>query len=156
MPRTAETIAKRPRWALVPLFAGHNAALRAELFAAARLLNPNITGMTHVTADRVIFQALGDKTVYTVRVSRAEAAALGYMDDPRAKMTVMLAGAEGVPAARVPAATTAQAGAQVRAYIETYGLSASELAGGELRLDGKVIGRISYNGRAWDVDGNEM
>jgi hypothetical protein len=41
-------------------------------------------------------------------------------------------------------------------YIERNTLGGGNWSGGELRLDGHVIGRISYNGRAWRMDGAEM
>lgn len=36
-----------------------------------------------------------------------------------------------------------------RAYIERNGLGGGNWTGGTLMLDGKAIGHISYNGRAW-------
>lgn len=44
----------------------------------------------------------------------------------------------------------------VSAYIDRNGLGGGNWTGGDLRLDGKVVGRISYNGRAWNLDGTEM
>lgn len=49
-----------------------------------------------------------------------------------------------------------QAQGYVRAAIDGAGIGASDWSGGELRLDGKAIGHISYNGRAWHTDGEEM
>lgn len=49
-----------------------------------------------------------------------------------------------------------QAQRAVRAYIERNNLGGGNWTGGELRLDGKPIGRISFNGRAWRLDGTEM
>jgi hypothetical protein len=45
---------------------------------------------------------------------------------------------------------------QVQAYIARNGLGGGNWTGGDLRLDGTLIGRISYNGRAWKLDGTEM
>jgi hypothetical protein len=36
-----------------------------------------------------------------------------------------------------------------RDYIARYNLGAGNWAGGEVRMDGKAIGRVSYNGRFW-------
>lgn len=72
-----------------------------------------------------------------------------------AKLTVKLA-SDLHRAMWVQVADVEQASAQVRGYIDMYGLGSSDWAGGELRLDGKKIGRISYNGRAWNNDGTEM
>jgi hypothetical protein len=43
-----------------------------------------------------------------------------------------------------------------RDYIERNNLGGGNWNGGDLRLDGKSIGRISFNGRAWRLDGTEM
>ncbi len=37
----------------------------------------------------------------------------------------------------------------VRAYIEEYNLGAGNWVGGEVRTGGRILGRISYNGRFW-------
>jgi len=42
-------------------------------------------------------------------------------------------------------------------YRDTYGFGASDMAlgcGDVVDVAGKFVGRISYNGRIWDVDGN--
>lgn len=44
----------------------------------------------------------------------------------------------------------------VRDYIERNNLGSGNWNGGDLRLDGKTIGRISYNGRAWRLDNSPM
>lgn len=50
----------------------------------------------------------------------------------------------------------------VREYIEHYDLGSSCFTGGDILtgslLSGKheKIGRVSYNGRVWDLDGNEI
>jgi hypothetical protein len=49
-----------------------------------------------------------------------------------------------------------QAQRVVRIFIDNAGIGSSEFEGGQLRLDGKLIGRISYNGRAWHRDNVEM
>lgn len=49
-----------------------------------------------------------------------------------------------------------QAQQAVRLYISRNNLGGGNWAGGDLRLDGKLIGRISYNGRAWRLGGVEM
>lgn len=49
----------------------------------------------------------------------------------------------------------AEAGRAARAYIETHELGASNWAGGPI-IDletGVVVGRVSYNGRVWDLTG---
>lgn len=45
----------------------------------------------------------------------------------------------------------------VRHFIETNDLGSGNFTGGKIYGDdGQVIGRVSYNGRAWDNDGNEI
>ena len=60
----------------------------------------------------------------------------------------------GVPSKKVRVRSADQASAAVRAYIDTYGLGASNWTGGDIReSSGKLIGRVSYNGRVWTPDG---
>lgn len=45
----------------------------------------------------------------------------------------------------------------VRHFIETNNLGSGNWTGGRIFDDaGKVIGRVSYNGRVWDNDDNEI
>lgn len=54
----------------------------------------------------------------------------------------------------VPAMTWAHASQLVRRYIHANDLAGSTWSGGTVRINGKVVGRISYNGRAWDTNNN--
>lgn len=40
----------------------------------------------------------------------------------------------------------------VRAYIEEHGLGAGNWAGGQIRAGGKIVGRVSFNGRFWPTE----
>ena len=50
-------------------------------------------------------------------------------------------------------ASLAAASAACRAYIEAADLGASSWRGGDVYRGGTKIARISYNGRAWTLDG---
>lgn len=53
--------------------------------------------------------------------------------------------------------TFGEASRKVRDYIESNDLGSSEWKGGAVRDSaGKAAGRISYNGRAWRLDGTEI
>lgn len=56
----------------------------------------------------------------------------------------------------VEVATFAEASALCRAYIERNHLGAGNWAGGKITAAGKAIGKISYNGRASDAQGNPI
>lgn len=45
---------------------------------------------------------------------------------------------------------------QVRKYIERKNLGSSCFTGGDVYYKGIVVAHISYNGRAWDLDNNEI
>ena len=57
---------------------------------------------------------------------------------------------------RVPVISLKGAQKVVRNYIERNNLGGGNWTGGELMYDGVPVGRISYNGRAWDLEGAEM
>lgn len=44
----------------------------------------------------------------------------------------------------------------VRHFIETNDLGSGNWTGGRIFNDGRVVGRVSYNGRVWDSVGNEI
>lgn len=56
----------------------------------------------------------------------------------------------GVPRKTLRVASLADASRACRAYIEHYELGGGNWLGGEVKKDGKVIAKISYNGRAWE------
>jgi hypothetical protein len=51
-----------------------------------------------------------------------------------------------------------QASQEVRDYIVRYNLGASNFYGGKVltQNENKLVARVSYNGRIWDLDGNEL
>jgi len=51
----------------------------------------------------------------------------------------------------------AEASKLIRDYIDYHDLGGSTFTGGAMYGDdGKYIGRVSYNGRVWDPDDNEI
>lgn len=76
MKTTAQTQRPRKMIAAFPT----DQALLAQVFAAARGLNPRINGLTHVTATHAVMQASGDPKYYMVEVTPAQAVALGYTE----------------------------------------------------------------------------
>ena len=62
----------------VPAFP-RDKALLSEVLATARAAFPEVSGLTHVSADRAYFQANGDPTHYSLAVTADEAARLGYI-----------------------------------------------------------------------------
>lgn len=54
--------------------------LLGDVLAKVRKDFPNVNGLTHVTADAAVFQVIGDRTRYCLRISREEADALGYIE----------------------------------------------------------------------------
>lgn len=57
---------------------------------------------------------------------------------------------------RVLVNSLAQAQREVREIIDSAGIGARDWSGGKLCLNGKAIGRVSYNGRAWTLSDTEM
>lgn len=49
-----------------------------------------------------------------------------------------------------------EAVALVHSFIEENNLGAGNFSGGQLYENGKIIGKISYNGRVWDINDNPM
>jgi len=49
----------------------------------------------------------------------------------------------------VPVGSLAEASRVCTAFIDKYGLGGGNWTGGDVRDNGKVIARISYNGRCW-------
>lgn len=56
----------------------------------------------------------------------------------------------------VPVQNIAAASAMCRQYIERNGLGGGNWTGGDVMRDGKKVARISYNGRAWDLNNKEI
>lgn len=54
--------------------------LLKECFAAARKLNPAVSGLVAVSPKWAVFQVFGDSTRYLVSVTPAEAKALGWIN----------------------------------------------------------------------------
>lgn len=52
--------------------------------------------------------------------------------------------------------TLAECSRAMRQFIDLHDLGASDMLDrcGEVSKDGRVVGRISYNGRIWDNDNN--
>lgn len=66
---------------------------------------------------------------------------------------------EGNPDARAErkqVSSLAEAARACRRYIEENGLGGGNWAGGQVFASGEQIARISYNGRVWDMNGQEM
>lgn len=63
----------------VPAFPRNNAVLR-DVLARIREAYPDVQGLTHVTADAAIFQVHGDPIRYCLKITRAEADALGFLE----------------------------------------------------------------------------
>ena len=57
---------------------------------------------------------------------------------------------------RVPVADVAEARAVQEAAIAEGPYGASMWQGGALRVNGKVVARLSYNGRLWALGGGEL
>jgi hypothetical protein len=49
----------------------------------------------------------------------------------------------------VPVADFAEASRVCQAFINQYGLGGGNWTGGKIRQGGKVVARVSYNGRVW-------
>lgn len=56
----------------------------------------------------------------------------------------------------VDVASLGEASQKCMDYIEQYDLGGGNWAGGQVYENGKQIARISYNGRVWDMTGNEI
>ena len=56
----------------------------------------------------------------------------------------------GVPRRTLRVASLADASKACRAYIAHYELGGGNWLGGEVKKDGVVVAKISYNGRAWE------
>lgn len=56
----------------------------------------------------------------------------------------------------VTVASVDEASKVCRAYIDRNGLGGGNWVGGDVFSDGEQVARISYNGRAWDMSGNEI
>ena len=52
--------------------------------------------------------------------------------------------------------TFAEASKAISNYINKYNLTASCFDGGQIIENGKQIARVSYNGRVWDMNDNEI
>lgn len=50
----------------------------------------------------------------------------------------------------------AEASKVIREYITCNGLGSSTFTGGEMYDNNIYIGRVSYNGRVWDPENNEI
>jgi hypothetical protein len=61
-------------------------------------------------------------------------------------------GSMGIPTRRVSVASLAEASATCRVFIENEDLGSGNWAGGRVFKGGKVIARVSYNGRVWDTN----
>lgn len=63
------------------------------------------------------------------------------------------------PNHRAQVATLREASQRVRDFIDSHGLGASDWCGtgaGMITENGKVIARVSYNGRVWSADGKDI
>lgn len=58
---------------------------------------------------------------------------------------------EGVPHGTESAETIEELQQIVREYIDKYDLGGGNWTGGEVKENGKVIGKISYNSRYWSL-----
>jgi hypothetical protein len=61
---------------------------------------------------------------------------------------------EGVPPEGVrliPVSSVAEASQVCREFLDQWGLGGGNWTGGDVRENGTVVARISYNGRAWNT-----
>lgn len=61
-------------------------------------------------------------------------------------------GSAEIPRRWVRVRSLAEAGQRVRTFIEENSLGAGNWAGGLIRQGGRVVARVSYNGRIWQTD----
>ena len=57
----------------------------------------------------------------------------------------------GVPKSFVPASTMANAAQICRDYIAKHDLGSGNWAGGDIVENGKIVAKVSYNGRVWHL-----
>jgi hypothetical protein len=57
------------------------------------------------------------------------------------------------PTLEVECATVSECQEAAASYRVTYGLGGGNWVGGAVRKDGKLVGRIGYNGRFWPEQG---
>jgi hypothetical protein len=72
------TTTKRPA-KMIGAFPRDRELLRAVI-AAGREVNPEVNGLTHVTARQAVLQAPGDPMYYLVDLTPAQALALGWVE----------------------------------------------------------------------------
>jgi hypothetical protein len=68
----------------------------------------------------------------------------------------LLLAADGCPTLRIPVWSAATASALLEQYRDGYGIGASDMKNGCGNLhtdDGKLVARVSYNGRVWTPEG---
>jgi len=56
----------------------------------------------------------------------------------------------------IPVGSFLEASAVCRSWIEANNLGGGNWAGGEILKDGILVGRVSYNGRVWDIQDKEI
>lgn len=85
----------------------------------------------------------------TVKLSHAanpDIRGVGYWDD----------GIPEAPMGEVSVLSYQDASAVCKAYIEENGLGGGNWTGGEIKADGVPVAWVSYNGRVWDVNDQEI
>lgn len=50
----------------------------------------------------------------------------------------------------------AEASSVVRQYIDSHNLGSRDWTGGEVKCKGSIIANVSYNGRVWNSNGEEL
>ena len=70
-----------------------------------------------------------------------------YRQDPNASIS---------PAETISVETLKEASERCESYIARWDLGGGNWAGGQVYDAGKQIARISYNGRIWGMNGNEI
>ena len=72
------------------------------------------------------------------------------MNEITAPLTVKIVGSDMGDSPEVPINTLNDASAKYRAFIEENGLGASGAGRCLIMQSGKVVGRVSYNGKVWE------
>lgn len=69
-----------------------------------------------------------------------------------AKLTVTLHEHE----APVAVSSLREAASRCESYRDEHGLGSRDWSGGDVKLNGKLVARVSYNGRVWTLDGKAV
>ncbi len=120
------------------------ALLTVDLLSALRR-NPSILNqITLTTATREALAALTDEVAKVLHLPQQPAIPKWLHVELQVMNTTLK---------RQAVATLGEASKAVRAYLDEMNVGASQWIGGDVRLGGKVIARVSYNGSVWAKTG---